>query len=252
MTPKRTVVVAVAVAVGVLASVLSYVFLNGAQQRAYHNAKLVPAYVIAKPIPRTLTGAAAVSDGYIAEKKVPAEFRPAGAVTNLATLQNKEAEAPFSVGQVVVASMFVSPTAAASTFSQVIPAGDVAISISVDQPHGVAGLPVPGDKVDLLIDNSSTESSLLQNVPILAIGQETTANTNTNAQSATETASSSSNNNSSGLVTFAVKPSDAARIALAEQQALGIYMLLVPPGNPVVSIPSVNPGNILNGPQKSS
>jgi len=251
MTPKRTVVVAVAVAVGVLASVLSYVFLNGAQQRAYHNAKLVPAYVITKPIPRTLTGAQAVSGGYIAQKKVPAEFRPTGAVTNLASLQNKEAEAPFSVGQVVVSSMFVSPTAAASTFSQVIPAGDVAISISVDQPHGVAGLPVPGDKVDLLINNNNTESSLLQNVPILAIGQQTTANTNTSAHSATET-STSGNTSSSGLITFAVTPADAARIALAEQQALGIYMLLTPPGNPVVSIPSVNPGNILSGPQKSS
>ena len=56
MTSKRTVVVAVAVAVGVLASVLSYVFLNNAQQDAYHNAKLVPAYVITKTIPRTLTG----------------------------------------------------------------------------------------------------------------------------------------------------------------------------------------------------
>jgi len=250
MTPKRTVVVAVAVAVGVLASVLSYVFLNGAQQRAYHNAKLVPAYVVTKPIPRMLAGADAVDGGYIAQRKVPAEFRPSGAVTNLNVLQGKEAEAPFSVGQVVVSSMFVSPTAAASTFSQVIPSGDVAISISVDQPHGVAGLPVPGDKVDLLITDNNTESSLLQDVSILAIGQNTTANTNTGAQSATETASSSSS--SSGLITFAVKPSDAARIALAEQQSMGIYMLLTPPGSPVASIPSVNPSNILNGPQKSS
>ena len=76
MTPKRTVVVAVAVAVGVVASVLSYVFLNNAQQNAYHNAKLVPAYVITKAIPRTLTGDDAVSGGYISKKKVPAEFRP--------------------------------------------------------------------------------------------------------------------------------------------------------------------------------
>jgi len=250
MTPKRTVVVAVAVAVGILASVLSYVFLNGAQQRAYHNAKLVPAYVVTKPIPRELSGAEAVSGGYIAQRKVPAEFRPGAAVTSLNVIQGKEAAAPFSVGQVVVSSMFVGANAAASTFSQIIPAGDVAISISVDQPHGVANLPVPGDKVDLLITNNNTESSLLQNVPILAIGQNTTANTNTAAQSATETASTSTN--SSGLVTFALTPSDAARVALAEQQSMGIYELLVPPGNPVVSIPSVTPSNVLSGSQKAS
>jgi Flp pilus assembly protein CpaB len=252
MTPKRTVVVAVAVAVGVLASVLSYVFLNGAQQRAYHNAKLVTAYVVAKPIPRTLTWADAVNGGYIQKKRVPAEFRPSAAVTSLTSLNGKEADAPFSVGQVVVSSMFVSPTAAANTFSQIIPTGDVAVAISVDQVHGVAGLPVPGDKADLLITLNGNEDSLLQNVPILAIGQSTTANTNTSAQSATETASSTPSSNSSGLVTFAVKPSDAARIALAEQQSMDIYMLLVPPGNPVASIPSVTPGNVLSGPQAAS
>src|ERR1700680_1251219 len=100
MTPKRTVVVAVAIAVGVLASVLSYVFLNDAQQRAFHNAKLVPTYVIAKPVPRTLSGATAVNDGYIVKKNVPNEFRPSGAITNLAALNGKEAVAPVAAGQV--------------------------------------------------------------------------------------------------------------------------------------------------------
>ena len=97
MTPKRTVVVAVAVAVGVVASLLSYVFLNDAQTRAYHNAKLVPAYVIAKPVPRTLSGVDAVNGGYIVRKSVPAEFRPSTAITNLSLLQGKEAVAPFSI-----------------------------------------------------------------------------------------------------------------------------------------------------------
>jgi len=252
MTPKRTVVVAVAVAVGVLASVLSYVFLNGAQQRAFHNAKLVPAYVVAKPIPRALPWSDAVSGGYVEQKKVPAEFRPSTAITSLTGLQGKEADAPFSVGQVVVTSMFVSSTAAANTFSQTIQPGNVAITVSVDQVHGVANLPVPGDKVDLLINQNNTESSLLQNVTILAIGQATTANTNTNTQSATETASTGGSNPSSGLFTFQVTPTDAARIALAQQQSLGIYMLLTPPDNPVVSIPQVTPGNILNGSQNAS
>ncbi|MGA2520193.1 MAG: Flp pilus assembly protein CpaB [Acidimicrobiales bacterium] len=252
MTPKRTVVVAVAVAVGVLASVLSYVFLNGAQQRAYHNAKLVPAYVVAKPIPRALTWSQAVSGGYITQKSVPAEFRPSTAITSLNKLTGKEADAPFSVGQVVVTSMFVSATEAANTFSQTIQPGDVAVTVSVDQVHGVANLPVPGDKVDLLINLNNTESSLLQNVDILAIGQSTIANTNTSAQSATETASTNTSSNpSSGLFTFEVTPTDAARIALAQQESLGIYMLLTPPGSPAVPIPQVTPSNILNGSQNA-
>ncbi len=109
MTSKRTVVVAVAVAVGVLASVLSYVFLNNAQQNAYHNAKLVPAYVITKPIPRTLSGADAVSGGYLQKQKVPAEFRPSSAVTNVSVIRDEAAGSNLPTGEVVVSGMFVSP-----------------------------------------------------------------------------------------------------------------------------------------------
>ena len=110
MTSKRSVVVAVAVAVGVLASVLSYVFLNNAQNNAYHNAKLVPAYVITKAIPRTTTGADVANGGYIVQKKMPAEFRPSSAVTNLSAIRNQEAGANLPVGEVVVSGMFQSPT----------------------------------------------------------------------------------------------------------------------------------------------
>src|ERR1700684_3382486 len=107
MTPKRTIVVAVAVAVGVAASVLSYVFLNNAQQRAYHNAKLVQAYVVVKPVPATLDGSAA-------------------------SIAGKQAVSTFGVGQVLVASMFAS-SSTGSNFTQLIPAGEVAVTASVDQ-----------------------------------------------------------------------------------------------------------------------
>ena len=246
MAPKRTIVIVIAVGVGVVAALLSYLFLNDAQNNAFKNAKLVPAYVVAKPIPLGLSGSDAVSGGYFQQKNIPAEIRPATAVTDLGALQGRQAIAPFSQGQVLVNGMFVSPSQAALTFSHLIPAGDVAISISVDQVHGVAGLPSPGDKVDLLVDVNGTESFMLQNVPILAVGQTTTGQAATQAQGTTPTTA-----NSSGLYTFAVRPSDAARIALAQQAGLGIYMALVPPGNQVASVPGWNATNVLNGPQAS-
>ncbi|HXP33900.1 MAG TPA: RcpC/CpaB family pilus assembly protein, partial [Acidimicrobiales bacterium] len=115
---------------------------------------------------------------------------------------------------------------------------------------GVAGLPVPGDKVDILVTVGTAENFLLQNVPVLAIGQTSAATAAASgSQSATTTAATSSS--SSGLFTFAVRPSDAARIALAEQQSMGLYLALVPAANPVVSVPGVDQGSILNGPQAS-
>jgi len=247
MTPKRTIVVIAAVALGVVAATLSYVYLNNAQQRAYHNAKMVKTYVVVKAVPQTLSGTVAINGGYLEQRSLPAEAVPQAAITDLTTIKDKEAAASYSVGQVVVTSMFVSTTAEAGAFSQSIPAGDVAVTISVDQVHGVAGLAVPGDKVDLLITQGTTESALLQNVPVLAIGEQSATQGTTSSNGSASTTSALN----SGFFTFAVKPADAARIALAQQQSLGIYLLLVPPNNPVVSIPSVDVGGILNGPPTS-
>src|SRR5579863_6806523 len=221
MTSKRTVVVAVAVAVGVLASVLSYVFLNTAQQNAYHNAKLVPAYVITKTIPRTLTGSEVASGGYVVQKKIPAEFRPSSAVTDLAAIRNQEAGAN-------------------------LPQGDVAISVSVDQVHGVAGLIQPGDKVDILIDlNGNQETYLYQAVPVLAVGT-----TLVPAPGTTGSASqSSATPQASNVVTFAVPPAAAARIALANSDGGGvtggIYLALEASGNQPTAATTITGSNLI-------
>jgi Flp pilus assembly protein CpaB len=236
MTPKRTIVVAVAVAVGVAASVLSYVFLNNAQNRAYHNAKLVEAYVIVKPVPPTLNGTAAISGGYLKYQKIPQQFRPTSAVTKLSSIEGKQATAPFAVGQVLVNSMFANASSASNSFSQFIPSGDVAVTASVDQTHGVADFPSPGDKVDLMVTVNNAETLLLQDVTIIADGQTTTSSA---AGSTTATTVSTS-----GLYTFAVTPANAERIALAEQDGLGLYMTLVPPHSKAVTIPAVSQGNI--------
>ena len=54
-------------------------------------------------------------------------------------------------GQVVVDGMFVDQATAFVTFSERIPVDQVAVTVSVDQVHGVAGLLVPGDKVNLMV-----------------------------------------------------------------------------------------------------
>jgi Flp pilus assembly protein CpaB len=243
MTPKRTIVVAVAVAVGVAASVLSYVFLNNAQQRAYNNAKLVEAYVVVKPVPATLNGSLAVSDGYVKYKKIPQEFRPTTAVTKLSSIVGKQAVASFGVGQVLVSSMFTSTSSAANSFAQLIPAGHVAVTASVDQVHGVADFPGVGDKVDLMITQNGAETLLLQSVQILAVGQNGSTPVATGQTTATTTPA-----NTSGLYTFSVTPTDAERIALAEQEGLGLYLTLPPPNAAQVSVPPISQGSITSGP----
>ena len=247
MTSKRTVVVAVAVAVGVVASVLSYVFLNNAQNNAYHNAKLVNAYVIAKPVPRTLSGSDAVSGGYLQQKKVPAEFRPAAAVTNLASIRDEAANTNLPVGEIVVNGMFVSADTIASVAAETVPSGDVAISVSVDQVHAVAGLIKPGDKVDILLDlNGNQETYLYQQVPVLAVGTTLVPAPGTAPSGVQTTATATTTSN---VITFAVTPDAAARIALAQSDGGGvtggIYLALEAAGNPPASPTTITGSNLI-------
>ena len=250
MTSKRTVVVAVAIAVGVVASVLSYVFLNNAQQNAFHNAKLVPAYVITKEIPRTLSGADAVNGGYVKQEKVPAEFRPTSAVTDVSAIRDQAAGTNLPAGEIVTSGMFVSPDSIASVAAETVPAGDVAISVSVDQVHSVAGLIQPGDKVDMLLDiNGNQETYLYQAVPVLAVGTTLVPAPGTTATATATAAQTSPATQESNVITFAVPPAAAARIALAQSDGGGvtggIYLALEAAGNTPTAPTTITGANLI-------
>lgn len=245
MTPRRTIIFVAAIVVALAAGGLSYYFLNNAQQRAFNNAKLEQAYVVVKAIPRGFSGTVAASQGYFQQKSVPAETRPATAVTDLASLTGMIAIANLPVGLVLVDGLFVSPAQAAASFSQLIPAGDVAVTASLaDTAHAVANLPQPNDKVDIMVNVNGTQSYIIQNVLVLAIGSQTTPTSGTTT--AGSTASGTAATSTSLVYTFATSPANALRIADAQQAGIPLYLALVPANNPVVNVPGVNPGNILN------
>jgi pilus assembly protein CpaB len=169
------------------------------------------------------------------------------AVTKLSKIEGKTAVAPFAVGQVLVSSMFASTNSGANSFTQIIPRGHVAVTASVDQVHGVADFPSPGDKVDLMVTVNGTETILLQDVEIIADGQATTS-TGAAATTGQSTTGTTTPVSTTGLYTFSVTPANAERIALAEQDGLGLYMVLTPTNAGSASVPPVNEGNITSAP----
>jgi pilus assembly protein CpaB len=133
--------------------------------------------------------------------------------------------------------MFVEPRAATVSFAQRSPPGQVAVTISVDNVHGVAGLIVPGDQVNIMASAPDGQRYLFQNVNVLAIG-------NTPAPQPGDTTATTTQSVGGGLMTFAVPPLAAAKIAVAS----GVYLTLVPPGNQPVAVPPVNPNSLFTGP----
>ena len=237
MGSRRTLIVVAAIVLAALAAATTFVYVRGIEERAFRGAELVEVFVVSKDIPRGLPGEQAANE-FVKASKVPRDLFPSTALTALDPLAGKVALAPLSANTILVEGQFVDPRQAQVTFSQKIPAGKVAITVSVDQVRGVAGLLVPGDKVNILVVDGGAQRVLFQNVDIIDIG--TTA-----APQAGETEAVA--NPGSGLITFAVPPESASRIAYAATQGGGIYLTLVPTDNQPVPVPPISGGNLFPG-----
>ena len=237
MSPRRTIILIVAVAVAGVAAFATYAWLNGVQDRAYAKAKRVQVFVVKKDVPKGTAGEQALSNELIKAGSAPQEFRPATALTDINAIRGKVALTNLSAGQIVVDGMFVDPKVAQVTAAQRVPAGQVAVTVNIDQVHGVAGLLTPGDKVNMMIaDKDGKEKLLYQNVNILFIGS-TAAPQPGETQAAAAAASS--------LITFAVPPAAAEKIALVGSS---LYLTLVPPDNQPVPVPPADPNALVGGP----
>ena len=237
MGNRRTVIIIAAVVVALIAGVATYSYLNTTQERANKDARLVEVYRVSKDVPKGFAGDQAISDKYIEKSQIPEKFRPLTSVTDLNTIKGKVALTQLSANQVLVDGQFVDPRIEQVTFSQRIPPGQVAISLQFDQVKGVAGLLVPGDKVNMIVADpkDGRQRFLFQNVNIIAIG---------GAAAPQPGETQAVTNPGSGLLTFAVPPVAAEKLALAGASA---YLTLVPPDNQPVQIPAVGPNELFSG-----
>ena len=240
MSSRRTLILVVAILIGGLASFAVYQYVNGIEDRAYDNAQRVEVFVVRQDVAKGLPGEQAIDAQMVQADQIPRDFRPGTALTDINTIRGKVALSNLSAGQVVVDGMFVDPRAAFVSFSQRIDPGLVAITLSIDETRGVAGLIVPGDRVNMIADSPEGKQHLYQNVEVLAIGAQAAPEPGDTAVPPTGGA---------GLMTFAVPPLAAQRLAFATDGAASggsgsIYLTLVPPDNVPVDVPPTNGGNL--------
>jgi pilus assembly protein CpaB len=242
MRPNRTIIVIAAVVAALLAGTAASAFLSGSDRRAYKGATLVKVYKVVKDVPKGFSGDDAIASEKVKPDQIPQEFRPGTALTDINALRGKVALTNLSANQVLVDGMFVDPRVAQVTAAQRVPSGQVAVTVSVDQVHGVAGLLVPGDKVNVMVAGTDgSERTLYQNVSILYIG-------GTAAPQAGDTTAVTAPTAGTNLITFAVPQDAANRIVLAANAPGGLYLSLVPPDYQPTSITPANPGNLFNTP----
>lgn len=256
MSSRRTLILIAAVLVGAIAAYALYTYVGGIEDEANDNAERVTIFKIVQDIPKGTFGDEAFAQGLIEEDVIAREYRPATAITDPAQIDGLVAISDLPANQVVVSNQFVSQAESLSTFSSLLKNNEVAVSVSIDQVRGVAGLLVPGDFVNILVTASAAEDApaapadaqgstdvftaparyLFQKVQILAIGQSRklepgeTAATNADGTPVSTTAS--------GLLTFALPALAAQQIASVEAGAF--YLTLVPKDYQPVPLPALD------------
>ena len=140
----------------------------------------------------------------------PADHLPAGAVRDPKEVTDRILISRVLAGQPVLPGMLAAKNAG-NGLAALIPPNMRAMAVRVDDVVGVAGFIHPDDRVDVLVTlhptragGETTSKVFMQNVKVLAVGQEVEANDQARMHA-----------NPATVATLLVSPQDSERLALA-------------------------------------
>src|SRR4029077_3947321 len=140
---------------------------------------------------------------------LPQSAVPPGAFSGTSQVLGRGAILPVSKGEFILPSKLAALSAGAGLPSM-IPQGMRAVSVRVNDVVSVAGFVQPGTHVDVLATgqgggNDRQTTTVLENVLVLAVGKSLDRNPLADAQTAP-------------VITLAVSPDDAQKVALVSQE----------------------------------
>jgi len=260
-----------AVVLGAISAFLVFNYVNSADSRARADAREVDILKVQSEIPKGLSGREAFQQNLIVHTKIPAEFKPQTAITEESIIADKVAVANYATGQILVDGMFADAIDNQITFAGRVPtdcgaidpatnkpAQCVAVTVSVDQVRGVAGVIVPGDLVNVLVlsdsdggqagSNAAPARVLYQAAKVLFVDKTAVPQPGEVIQNGSSTATPNGQAQTSlntGLITFEV-PAKASQL-IASISPDKLYLTLLPPNYTPVPLsadgyPAVLPG----------
>jgi pilus assembly protein CpaB len=216
---RRIVLIGVAVVLALFGTFAVYGYAHSADQRAVAGGRAVQVVVATKRVAAGTTWKNAA--GSLSVQKVPASAAPQDSITGLdvGIAASAVAQSDIAPGQLVLREAFGS--AIAQTGVLAIPAGKLAISLSLGSDADVAGFVGPHSQVAIFVtghyagpdtyhqsvgSDPTITRTVVQRAEVIATSQ--TAPTNVDGQTAAQTTASAG----SVLVTVALSQSDAERV----------------------------------------
>ncbi len=255
MSSRRTLILIGAVVIGGLAAFLTMNYVKGVEDENAAKNQLVDVLVAKGPIPKGTSADAALAAQQITVDKRRQADLPAQAVRRNAEIAEQVASVDLGGGEIITSNMFVADSDLTGSKSTSLDKGNVAITISVDDAAGVAGLVQPGDSVNILAGVQPEKGEgegegegigggaggyilqtpavyAFQNVKVLAVGQSLGVPV---AQGADGEPAEQAPQQSSGLITVQLPPEQA--VLLAGIRSSSLYLTLNRPDYELVPIP---------------
>ena len=191
---RRTLLLIAALVVAALGTTGVFLYVNGVDERAGADYKLVNILVATAPIAVGMTAQQASDLGSIDTREYLAKsVEGLPAMSDISAIATQVALAPIQAGEPILTTQFGD---LAETSQLPIAPGEIAVSLNMDDVGRVAGFVGPGSKVVLFMTTAATtgpdagENStcvLLPEVDIIAAGQTTVVTTTTGSGDAAQT-----------------------------------------------------------------
>lgn len=212
---RRKVLLVLATIIAALGTMLVFLYVRSADQRADQKFDAIPVLRAVQQINQGETIAAAQAAGKIEVGSVARDQRLPDALDDLGSVEDQTAQTPIYPGEQIIASKFATEAPSGSGLD--IPKGKLAISVNLTDTARVAGFVNPGDQVSVFAtgsfgeDGSSTRL-LLPKVQVIAVGTTPTVVPTTTTDS---TGAETTEQLPRTLLTLAVDQSDAQRVIYA-------------------------------------
>jgi len=244
-----------AIVIGGLAAFLTLNYVRGVESENAEENQLVEVLVAAGPIQKGASADEALTTRLIVADDRRRADLPAAVVRRPAEIAGLVAAVDLTGGEIVTTSMFIPDTEISGSKGTSLDKGNVAVTIRVEEPAGVAGLIQPGDSVNIFAGVTDAESlaeestdlikgpdgyrlpgamvSAFQDVKVLAVGQSLGE-----PVAAEEGEPAAPAVAGSGLITVQLPPVQAAQ--LAGMLGARLYLTLNRPDYEPVPMPFEN------------
>lgn len=177
---RRKALLVVAAVIAALGTLLVFLYVRSADNRADQRYAAVQVLRVVKQISAGETVEAAQEAGKIETGSVSQQDVVAGALTGTETIAGQVAVTNIYPGEQLIPSKF---GATGSANALTIPKGKIAVSINLSDPARVAGFVNPGDKVAIFMNGTGGGGTftrlLLPNVQVIGAGTTTVVATTT-------------------------------------------------------------------------